>query len=41
MIVAAALEDENVPEFRIKVPLPVPPSPAETRVPESRVVFPV
>jgi hypothetical protein len=41
LIVAVALEDESVPEFKIKVPLPVPPSPAEMRVPESRVVFPV
>ncbi len=38
---AAAVEDESVPELRIKVPRPVPASPAVMRVPESRVVFPV
>ena len=41
LTVEDVVEAESVPEFRIKVPLPVPPSPAVMRVPESRVVFPV
>ena len=41
LTVEDAVVAESVPEFRIKVPLPVPPWPAVMRVPESRVVFPV